>query len=40
MTQEDNPLNKMFGNVLMWKLKGEDALRASGVPTRWCGPAG
>jgi uncharacterized protein YbjT (DUF2867 family) len=30
VTQEDNPLNK-YGNVLTWKLKGEDYLRASSV---------
>ena len=27
----ENPLNKMLGNVLIWKLKGEDHLRASGL---------
>lgn len=27
----DNILNKMFGNVLVWKLKGENHLRASGL---------
>ncbi len=27
----DNPLNKMFSNVLIWKLKGENHLRASGL---------
>ena len=27
----ENPLNKMFNNVLVWKLKGEDHLRASGL---------
>ncbi len=31
VTQRSNSLNKLFGNVLIWKLKGEDALRASGV---------
>lgn len=27
----ENPLNKMFNNVLVWKLKGEDHLRTSGL---------
>jgi uncharacterized protein YbjT (DUF2867 family) len=40
VTQEDNPLNKMFGDVLKWKLKGEDALRASGVPYTVVRPGG
>jgi len=40
VTQPDNPLNKMFGNVLIWKLKGEDALRASGVPYTVVRPGG
>ena len=31
VTQPDNPLNRMFGNILVWKLKGEDYLRASGL---------
>jgi uncharacterized protein YbjT (DUF2867 family) len=39
-TQEDHPLNKMFGNVLIWKLKGENALRASGVPYTIVRPGG
>jgi uncharacterized protein YbjT (DUF2867 family) len=30
VTQEDNPLNK-YGNVLTWKLKGEDAVRNSSI---------
>ena len=30
-TQPDHLLNRMFNNVLNWKLKGEDALRASGL---------
>jgi uncharacterized protein YbjT (DUF2867 family) len=30
ITQEDNPLNR-YGNVLTWKLKGEDALRDSSI---------
>lgn len=40
VTQADNPLNKIFGNVLVWKLKGEDALRASGVPYTVVRPGG
>jgi uncharacterized protein YbjT (DUF2867 family) len=40
VTQPDNPLNKLFGNVLVWKLKGEDALRASGVPYTVVRPGG
>jgi uncharacterized protein YbjT (DUF2867 family) len=40
VTQPDNPLNKMFGNVLVWKLKGEDALRASGIPYTVVRPGG
>ncbi len=40
VTQPDNPLNKIFGNVLIWKLKGEDALRASGVPYTVIRPGG
>lgn len=40
VTQPDNPLNKLFGNVLIWKLKGEDALRASGVPYTIVRPGG
>ena len=31
VTHNDNPLNRMFGDVLIWKLKGEDYLRASGL---------
>lgn len=31
VTREDHILNKMFDNVLKWKARGEDALRASGV---------
>ncbi len=31
VTHETHPLNKMFGNVLIWKLKNEDYLRASGL---------
>lgn len=40
VTQPNNPLNRIFGNVLIWKLKGEDALRASGVPYTIVRPGG
>lgn len=31
VTHPDHPLNQMFDNVLQWKLRGEDALRATGL---------
>jgi uncharacterized protein YbjT (DUF2867 family) len=31
VTHPDHPLNARFNNVLQWKLKGEDYLRASGL---------
>ena len=40
VTHADHPLNKMFDNILVWKLKGEDALRASGVPYTVVRPGG
>lgn len=40
VTHEDHPLNKMFANILQWKLKGENALRASGVPYTVVRPGG
>jgi len=40
VTQEDHFLNKMFNDVMKWKLKGEDALRASGVPYTIVRPGG
>jgi len=40
VTQEDHVLNKMFNNVLKWKFKGEEALRASGVPYTIIRPGG
>jgi uncharacterized protein YbjT (DUF2867 family) len=40
VTHEDHPLNKMFGNILVWKLKGENALRASGIPYTVVRPGG
>jgi uncharacterized protein YbjT (DUF2867 family) len=39
VTNPDHPLNKM-GNVMTWKLKGEDYLRASGVPYTVIRPGG
>lgn len=32
VTDPDHMLNKILDNVLLWKKRGEDALRASGVP--------
>ncbi|MFO1457611.1 MAG: SDR family oxidoreductase [Steroidobacteraceae bacterium] len=40
VTHADHPLNKMFDNIMSWKLKGEDALRASGVPYTVVRPGG
>ena len=40
VTHEDHVLNKMFNNVLNWKFKGEEALRASGVPYTIVRPGG
>lgn len=40
VTDEDHFLNKAFDNVLIWKLKGEEALRASGVPYTIVRPGG
>ena len=31
VTQTDHPLNRLYGEVLAWKLKGENYLRASGL---------
>ncbi len=39
-TIEDHPLNKMFDNILVWKFKGEEALRNSGVPYTIIRPGG
>ncbi len=39
-TKVDHPLNKAFGNVLIWKLKGEDELRASGLDYTVVRPGG
>jgi uncharacterized protein YbjT (DUF2867 family) len=40
VTHEGHPLNRMFGDVLIWKLKGEDYLRASGLPYTIVRPGG
>jgi uncharacterized protein YbjT (DUF2867 family) len=40
VTDEDHFLNKAFDNILKWKLKGEDALRTSGVPYTVVRPGG
>jgi len=40
VTDEDHFLNKAFDNVLKWKFKGEEALRASGVPYTIVRPGG
>lgn len=39
-THRDHPLNKSYSNILIWKLKGEDALRSSGVPYTVIRPGG
>jgi uncharacterized protein YbjT (DUF2867 family) len=39
VTHPNHPLNR-FGKVMEWKLKGEDALRASGVPYTIVRPGG
>jgi len=40
VTQEDHFLNKSFDNILLWKFKGEEALRSSGVPYTVLRPGG
>ncbi len=40
VTDPDHMLNKILDNVLVWKLRGEDALRASGVPYTIVRPGG
>jgi uncharacterized protein YbjT (DUF2867 family) len=39
-TQKDNVLNRLFNNVLIWKFRGEEAVRASGVPYTIIRPGG
>lgn len=40
VTDPNHMLNRVFDDVLKWKLKGEDALRASGVPYTIVRPSG
>jgi uncharacterized protein YbjT (DUF2867 family) len=40
VTHADHPLNKIFGNVLIWKGKAEDDLRESGLPYTVVRPGG
>ena len=40
VTHKDHVLNRMFDNVLIWKGRGEDAVRASGVPYTIVRPGG
>ena len=40
VTDEDHFLNKAFDNILIWKFKGEEVLRASGVPYTIVRPGG
>jgi uncharacterized protein YbjT (DUF2867 family) len=40
VTHEDHVLNKMFNNVLIWKFKGEEVVRNSGVTYTIIRPGG
>lgn len=40
VTHEEHMLNRMLDNILKWKLRGEDALRDSGVPYTVVRPGG
>ena len=40
VTHEDHVLNQMFDNLLIWKSRGEDALRGSGVDYTIVRPGG
>ncbi len=40
VTDEEHVLNRIFGNVLIWKMKAEDYLRASGLPYTIVRPGG
>lgn len=40
VTIEDHPLNQMFDDILKWKFKGEEHLRASGIPYTIVRPGG
>ncbi len=39
-TKLDHRLNQIFDNILMWKLRGEDAVRESGIPYTVVRPGG
>jgi len=40
VTHEKHPLNRIMGNVLIWKMKNEDYLRNSGLPYTIIRPGG
>ncbi|MCP4927474.1 MAG: SDR family oxidoreductase [Gammaproteobacteria bacterium] len=40
VTHEDHVLNRIFGDVLIWKMKAEDYLRASGITYTVIRPGG
>lgn len=40
VTDPNAPLNRMFDNILMWKFKGEEAVRGAGVPYTIVRPGG
>jgi uncharacterized protein YbjT (DUF2867 family) len=40
VTQEDHILNRLFNNVMLWKFKGEEAVRGSGVAYTVIRPGG
>lgn len=40
VTNEDHVLNRIFGNVLIWKMQAEDYLRASGIAYTVIRPGG
>ena len=40
VTDPNAPLNRMFDNILLWKFKGEEAVRAAGVPYTIVRPGG
>jgi uncharacterized protein YbjT (DUF2867 family) len=40
VTHENHPLNRIFGDVLLWKLRGEEYLRASGIAYTIVRPGG
>ncbi|MCZ0988338.1 hypothetical protein O1M54_26305 [Streptomyces diastatochromogenes] len=39
VTRREHPMNA-YGRLLDWRRRGEEAVRDSGLPTRWSGPAG